>query len=65
MNKIILPHGGLRKLTELANVSGPTARAALRGDRHTTKAFKIRKLALELGGIEITAEHLRRKVCNL
>jgi hypothetical protein len=59
MNRILLPHGALKKLIELAGVSEPTARMALRGQRHTTRAFKIRKLALELGGVEMSAEKER------
>lgn len=54
MNKIILPHGALKKLRKLSGVSEPTARAALRGESHTTRAFKIRKMAIELGGVEMS-----------
>jgi hypothetical protein len=56
MNRIILPHGALKQLKKLTNVSEPTARAALRGQSQTTKAFKIRKLAIELGGVEMSTE---------
>jgi hypothetical protein len=37
----------------LSGASEPTVRKALRGESCTKKAFKIRKLAMELGGIEV------------
>jgi hypothetical protein len=40
-------------------VSQPTIRQALRCKNQNTLAFKIRKLALELGGMEMSAEKER------
>lgn len=47
-----MPHGGINELAEKMNVSRPTIRAALKGQTHTLLAMKIRKLALQLGGLK-------------
>ena len=46
-----MPHGGINELAEKMNVSRPTVRAALKGQTRTLLAMKIRKLALQLGGL--------------
>lgn len=46
-----MPHGGIKELAEKLSVSCPTVRSALRGRTHTLLAMKIRKLALQLGGL--------------
>lgn len=48
---ILMPHGGIKELAEKLSVSCPTVRSALRGRTHTLLAMKIRKLALQLGGL--------------
>lgn len=50
--RILMPHGGINELAEKMNVSRPTVRAALKGQTHTLLAMKIRKLALQLGGLK-------------
>lgn len=54
MNTIILPHGSIKLIIEKLNVSRPTIRKALRGQCSTELCEKIRKIAIEVGGVEVT-----------
>ncbi len=52
MNEILVANGERRTICRLLKVSEPTVRKALRGERATDIALKIRKLALDRGGVE-------------
>jgi len=51
MNEILVPHGLKKELGDIFNRSLPFVRKALRGKTNHPDAPKIRKLALEKGGI--------------
>ena len=53
LHRIIVAHGENQKLAELFGHGMPFIRKALRGERDTLEAHKIRKVALERGGIEV------------
>jgi len=53
MNAIIVGHGVRNKLIKLFNTSYPTVRKALKGESKSLTSLKIRKAALENGGIEV------------
>jgi len=55
MNKIIVPQGAKGKLQNIFNTSHVTVRRALNGEGKSLLRDKIRKAALELGGIEVKA----------
>lgn len=55
MNEIIVPHGVKDKLIKQFNTSYPTVRAALRGKSKSLLCLRIRKAALDNGGVEVTA----------
>jgi hypothetical protein len=59
MKQIILGHSKKKEIMKIINVTYPTIRAALKYKSDSTLAFKIRKLALELGGVEMSAEKER------
>lgn len=52
-NKIIVPQGTKGKLQKIFNTSHVTVRRALNGEGDSLLRNKIRKAALELGGIEM------------
>ncbi|MDR2918876.1 MAG: hypothetical protein LBV72_05875 [Tannerella sp.] len=53
MNEIIVPHGVKDKLIKQFNTSYPTVRAALRGKSKSLLCLRIRKAALDNGGVEV------------
>lgn len=53
MNKIRLEHGQIAVLTKLLGTNRTSVRYALRGAMKTPLALRIRKKALELGGVEV------------
>lgn len=53
MNRIIVSHGEKKRLAELFNHGMPYIRKALVGEMDTLEALRIRKAALERGGIEV------------
>lgn len=53
LNRIIVKHGEKQKLAVLLDLSMPFIRKALLGERNTLLALRVRKLALERGGIEV------------
>ncbi len=54
--RIIVPHGKIKKIAELFGLNPLTIRKALRGDESVKKFEKIRKVAREMGGIELKVE---------
>lgn len=65
MNEILVDHGVRNELAALMKVSLPTVRAALRGKTKTLKALRIRKAALESGGVEVVVVENDKKVVSL
>lgn len=61
MNEIIVPHGTRDKLVKLFKTSYPTVRAALKGESKSLLSLRIRKGALENGGVEIVAVENKKK----
>lgn len=61
MNEIVVPHGIRDKLVKLYGTSYPTVRAALKGTSKSLLSFRIRKGALENGGVEIVAVENNKK----
>jgi hypothetical protein len=53
MTRILTKHGERKELALIFKVSQPTIRAALNGSVNTELAVKIRKVALDRGGIEV------------
>lgn len=52
-NRIIVPHGSVRKIAKSVHCSEPTVRYALRGALDTSVALLVRKRAIEMfGGVE-------------
>jgi hypothetical protein len=56
LNRIIIAHGENQKLAKLFGHGLPFIRQALRGERNTLEALKIRKVAKERGGFEVRPE---------
>jgi hypothetical protein len=54
LNRIIVIHGEKQKLAKLFGHGMPFIRKALAGDRDTLEALKVRKVAIERGGIEVS-----------
>lgn len=52
MQQIVTDSGVKSRIKRMLGYSYPTIRAALRGESKTVVAMKIRKLAIELGGVE-------------
>lgn len=50
--RIIVPFGVSKKIGKLLKVSQPWVRKALRGERSTALAMRIRETALSMGGKE-------------
>lgn len=55
MNEIIVPHGVKDKLVKQFKTSYPTVRAALKGKSKSLLCLRIRKAALDNGGVEVAA----------
>jgi len=53
LNRIIVKHGENQKLAELFGHGMPFIRKSLLGERDTLEALKIRRVAIERGGIEV------------
>lgn len=57
MNEILVKHGGIRsEIAKTFGVSAVTVRSALKGRTQSKLAVKIRKMAMERGGMEITGD---------
>lgn len=52
MGKILTKHGEREQLAKLFRVSRPTVNSALRGATKSALAKKIRKVAIDRGGME-------------
>lgn len=52
--RIITKHGEITKIAQIFNKSMPAIRRALRGNKTVINYNKIRKCAIERGGIEMT-----------
>lgn len=62
MNEILVPHGDIRrKIAETFGVSAVTVRSALKGRTQSPLAIRIRRMALENGGVEVES----KKIINL
>lgn len=56
MNEILVKHGQIRaKIARTFGVSAVTVRSALKGRTGNAQALRIRKMAIELGGVEVPA----------
>ncbi len=54
MNEILVKHGKIRsKIAKTFDVSAVTVRSALKGRTQSELALRIRKMAIEHGGVEI------------
>jgi len=53
LNRIIVAHGENQRLAKLFGHGMPFIRLALRGERDTLEALKIRRVAKERGGFEV------------
>ena len=53
MKKILVAEGEKGRLREIFGISYPTVRDALNGKKQNYLAIKIRKAAIERGGIEV------------
>lgn len=53
MGKILTVHGDKKELAKIFKVSHVTVREALKGTVDTPLAKKIRKAAIERGGVEV------------
>lgn len=53
MQKIIVEFGIKKRLMDCMKVSHVTIRESLRGNVKTELGIKIRKLAIEMGGVEL------------
>jgi hypothetical protein len=53
LNRILVAHGEKQKLAELFGHGMPFIRKALAGERDTLEALRVRKAALERGGVEV------------
>ncbi len=61
MKEILTKHGERREIAKIFNVSEVTVRNALKGRTKSDLAKRIRKVAIQRGGIETTtANPLRR-----
>ena len=54
---ILVNNGVRKKLMELFNCTYPTVRSALKGNVCTALSVKIRKAAIERGGIEVETKN--------
>lgn len=61
MKQIIVGYGTVRQLCEEFHTSRVTVGAALRLRTHTALACKIRQRALQLGGVMMEAEKVRKE----
>ena len=61
MKQIIVEYGVVRKLCEEFHTSRVTVGAALRLRTNTVLACKIRQRALQLGGVMMEAESIRKE----
>ncbi|MGE4586874.1 MAG: hypothetical protein AB7D05_05985 [Mangrovibacterium sp.] len=53
MSKVLVPHGEKKELMRIFNVSHVTIREALLGNTKSPLSEKIRKAAVERGGVEL------------
>ncbi len=52
-NRILVNNGVRKRIKDALNCSYPTVRTALKGKADTPLALQIRKVALEMGGVEV------------
>jgi hypothetical protein len=57
MNKILLEHGKKRELAELMKSNYPAVKRALDGRVDTDKSRRIRKAALNIGGVLVESNN--------
>lgn len=61
MKEILVKHGEIRqKIAETFGVSAVTVRSALKGRTRSPLAIRIRRMAIENGGVEVES----RKIIN-
>lgn len=60
MRQILVEMGERKVLVKMFNTSYYTVRFALKGESQTAIAYKIRKAALERGGIEVEPKKTRK-----
>jgi hypothetical protein len=53
LNRIIVAHGEKQKLAAIFGHGMPYIRKVLAGERDTLEALRVRKIALERGGVEV------------
>ena len=53
MGEILMKHGERREISKIFNVSDVTVRNALKGRTQSELSRRIRKVAIERGGIEV------------
>ncbi len=53
MGEILMKHGERREIAKMFNVSEVTVRNALKGRTQSELSRKIRKIAIQRGGIEV------------
>ena len=53
MGEILMKHGERREIAKILNVSEVTVRNALKGRTQSELSERIRKLAIQRGGIEV------------
>ncbi len=61
MNKILVENGDKKELRRIFGVSYPTIRKALNGNSKSLLSVKIRKAAIERGGMEVELVKERRE----
>jgi hypothetical protein len=59
MTKILIEYGKRKKLMALLNTTFPTVRKALNGAEDTELCRKIRRAALENGGVEMNFKPIK------
>ncbi|WP_298652481.1 hypothetical protein [uncultured Proteiniphilum sp.] len=58
MGEILMKHGERREIAKMLNISEVTVRNALKGRTQSELSERIRKIALQRGGIEVNGTNL-------
>lgn len=64
MGEILMKHGERREIAKILNVSEVTVRNALKGRTHSELSGRIRRLAIQRGGIEVDGNQKPGKFTN-
>lgn len=64
MGEILMKHGDRREIAKMLNVSEVTVRNALKGRTQSELSERIRKLAIQRGGIEVDERQKSGKFTN-